>query len=186
MTGLEDQAPMSAVLRLVRRETGLSQRAFAQLVGTSGSTIAAYESGAKEPRFSTLERLAHGADLDLRVVASPRNAGARLRARRRRRSLGLAAAIASEVRRDFPRARQVAAENLERMGAVVGANRSRQWLHEWETILGAGPEAVRSALLALGPEGHDLRQMQPFAGLLSEETRLAALAAADAVGAFEH
>jgi transcriptional regulator with XRE-family HTH domain len=45
------------MLRASRRDAGLSQAELAGRAGTSQATISAYESGAKEPGFSTLERL---------------------------------------------------------------------------------------------------------------------------------
>jgi transcriptional regulator with XRE-family HTH domain len=44
-------------LRDARRRAGLSQADLAERAGTSQATISAYESGAKEPGISTLERL---------------------------------------------------------------------------------------------------------------------------------
>jgi transcriptional regulator with XRE-family HTH domain len=44
-------------LRAARRRAGLSQTELAKRARTSQATISAYESGAKEPGLSTLERL---------------------------------------------------------------------------------------------------------------------------------
>ena len=46
-----------ATLRDARHRAGLSQAELAKRAGTSQATISAYESGAKEPGISTLERL---------------------------------------------------------------------------------------------------------------------------------
>src|SRR5258705_312079 len=46
------------LVRELRRLSRLSQRELGERAGTSGPTIAAYESGTKEPRISTLDRLA--------------------------------------------------------------------------------------------------------------------------------
>lgn len=171
----------SAFLSLIRQRTGLSQRSFAEVVGTSGPTIAAYESGAKEPRWSTLERIANdtGHLLDVRLVGTGR--GAALRARRERRGLALAAAVAGAVTRDFERAIRLAEKNLVKATNVMGTNRGQRWLDEWRTILDRGPDAVCAALLDTTPHGHDMRQVNPFAGLLTDAEREAALAAVDAV-----
>ena len=170
-------------LKALRQETGLSQRAFAELVRTSGPTIAAYESGAKEPRLSTLERIASHARVSVRLRSEPRDRGDRARARRRRRLLALAAAIADAVARDYEQAVRLSEENLSRMASVVGDNQAIELLDEWRAVIPQGPAAVRSALLAPGPHGDDMRQMQPFSGLLDESARLAVLASTDAVHA---
>lgn len=171
----------SVLLGEIRQRTGLSQRSFAEVVGTSGPTIAAYESGAKEPRWSTLERIATETDLHLDVRLVEAGRGAKARARRERRSLAVAAVLASAVTRDFTRAKQLATTNLKRSSSVVGTNRGQRWLDEWRTILDRGPAAVRESLLDTTSHGHNMRQMHPFAGLLSDAEREAALTAVDAI-----
>jgi hypothetical protein len=113
----------------------------------------------------------------------PNGRGAALRARRERRSLALAAATASVVAADFSAAQRRAEENLNRSEGVVGDNAARQWISEWRDVLDRGPDAVRRTLLDQSPHGHDMRQMTPFAGLLSDDERNAALAAVDALDA---
>jgi len=168
------------LVRRMRRDSGLSQRALATQAGTSGPTIAAYETGDKEARLSTLERLATGAGYRLDVRLVPLESGAALRARRARRSLAMAAATASAVERDFTAARRVATVNLSRLGEVAGPHSSNRLLIEWQSVIDRGPSSVREALLDGSEHGHDMRQMTPFAGLLSDDERLAALAVADA------
>ena len=58
------------VLREARRRAGLSLRELAARAGTSHSTLCAYETGAKTPSVSTLERIlrAAGFALDLELV----------------------------------------------------------------------------------------------------------------------
>ena len=169
----------------IRQESGLSQRAFAEVTGTSGPTLAAYERGAKEPRLSTLDRIARRANYHVDVRLVPNGRGAALRARRERRSLALAAATASVVAADFPAARRRADENLKRSEVVVGDNAAQRWISEWRDVLDRGPEAVRVTLLDPTPHGHDMRQMTPFAGLLSDDERNAALAAVDAIDSLD-
>ena len=178
-----DRDSTAELLRRLRRESGLTQRAFAERVGTSGPAVAAYESGAKEPRLSTLDRMAASVAcrVDVRIV--PTGRGASLRRRRERRSLALAAATAAVVAANFPAARRLADENLKRAEDTVGDNASRRWLDEWQDVLSRGANAVRSALLDPTDHGHDMRQMTPFAGLLNDDERNAALAAADAYDA---
>ena len=178
--GTNQTPSIGELLRRVRHETGLSQRAFAEVAGTSGPTLAAYESGAKEPRLSTLDRMAGRADYRVEVRLVPSGRGAALRSRRERRSLALAAATAAAVERNFAGACRVAEENLKLSDVVVGNNAARQWNAEWRQVLARGPKAVRSTLLDSSAHGHDMRQMTPFAGLLTDEARAAALATADA------
>jgi transcriptional regulator with XRE-family HTH domain len=56
-------------IRNARQRGGFTLRGLARLAGTSHSTLAAYESGAKVPRVDTLQRIlrAAGFALDLRL-----------------------------------------------------------------------------------------------------------------------
>lgn len=169
------------IVRQLRQESRLSQRELASLAGTSGPTIAAYEAGTKEPRLSTLDRIgaAAGRTLDVRIGAE--TAGDRQRARRETRSIAVAAAVASAVQRDFPKAVEIARANLDRTRDSVADNKASRWLSAWEQALSDGPAAVRTVLLDRSEHGHDMRQMSPLSGLISDAERLAALAAAEAV-----
>jgi transcriptional regulator with XRE-family HTH domain len=67
-------------LRLVRHRSGLSLRELARRAGTSHATLHAYESGAKEPMVSTLERIvaAAGYALEVELAARPDSGEGRL------------------------------------------------------------------------------------------------------------
>ena len=175
-----DTMMASTLLREIRMASGLSQRGLAELAGTSGPTVAAYESGTKEPRLSTMQRLASSVCLRVDVRLAPAGRGARQRARRERRSIAIAAATAMAVERDFPAACRLAEQNLDRAAAIVVDNVAHEWIEEWRRVIDRGPRAVRRTLLDTSEHGNDMRQMAPFAGLLSEGERAAALAATDA------
>jgi hypothetical protein len=55
---------------------------------------------------------------------------------------------------------------------------ARRWHARWKDAVEAGPDAVRKLLLADGIEGDDLRQVAPFAGVLTDAERRLVLAAA--------
>lgn len=67
------EAPSEAAGLLItaRIEAGLTQRQLAELGGTSPATLAAYESGKREPRLSTLRRLLEAAGFELRLRYEP-------------------------------------------------------------------------------------------------------------------
>lgn len=165
-----------ALLAASRRAAGWTQRELAARAGTSGPTIAAYESGAKEPRFDTLARLLGATGRSLTVVAEPPE-----RDRRARRSAALAAATAVLIADDWDRARDLARENLERMAATVGSGAGRRWLDEWARVIDRGPDAAAAVLRARTEHARDLQQMSPFAGLLDDRTRALVFAVVDAV-----
>ncbi len=57
----------SALLRTARTRAGLSLRQLAALAGTSHSTLAAYEAGAKSPTVATLDRILRAAGFEADV-----------------------------------------------------------------------------------------------------------------------
>lgn len=59
------------LIRLARRDAGLSQRALARRAGTSQAAIAAYESGNRSPTLATLARIVRAAGSDLRIQVVP-------------------------------------------------------------------------------------------------------------------
>lgn len=55
------------LIKLARRDAGLSQRELARAAGTSQGAIAAYESGRRSPTLETLTRIVRAAGQDLRI-----------------------------------------------------------------------------------------------------------------------
>lgn len=64
-------AAVGARVKALREERGLSQRALAQHLGVSSSTIAKYEAGVHSPPLSVLVRLAAVLDVSLDQLAGP-------------------------------------------------------------------------------------------------------------------
>lgn len=82
----------AALLRTARIAAGLSQRALAEVAGTSQSAVAAIESGRKQPTVATLDRLLQAAGTEL-VPAAPEQAALLRRGRRLEDVLHLAEAL---------------------------------------------------------------------------------------------
>ncbi len=61
----------SVVIRTARRRAGLTQSELAARAATTQSTVAAYESGAKQPSLATLNRLLGAADLSVAWALAP-------------------------------------------------------------------------------------------------------------------
>lgn len=59
------------LIRMARKERGLSQRQLARMATTSQAAIAAYESGRRSPSLETLARIVRAAGLDLRIRLEP-------------------------------------------------------------------------------------------------------------------
>jgi excisionase family DNA binding protein len=91
--------------------------------------------------------------------------------RDQRRSLWLAYAIAGRIVSDPQRGRTVARANLERM-REASRGQARRWLEEWDRLVNGPIDALLTALVSTTPRGRELRQNNPFAGLLTESERL--------------
>ena len=137
----------SSMIRTARHAGALSQRALAQLAGTSGPTVAAYEAGTKDPRASTLLRLIAAAGVDVQLTD-------RRPAADRFRDL-LAASVAAQVAAD-PTLLDRASEVME--GGVWRSDYARQW----RTLIAAGPEAVVGVLTSTHPDALALKADSPF------------------------
>ena len=68
---VEETTLSGSLLRLARRQTGLSQRELAAQAGVPQSMIAAYETGRREPTMPTLLKLINATGLDLRLHLAP-------------------------------------------------------------------------------------------------------------------
>lgn len=82
----------------LRAGSRLSLRALAGLSGTSSATLSNYEQGSKEPRLSTLERLASAAGMRLEVRVQP--VGRSLRGRSSAAATAFRIARAIDARED--------------------------------------------------------------------------------------
>ncbi len=151
------------VVKDLRRAAEVTQAELAEAAGTSQPTVAAYESGRTSPTLRTVERLARSLGRDLVVSFVP------ALTREDRRSLFLHRAVADKVRREPDAALARARRNLERMremhpGAVA-------LFDEWERILRQPVDHIAVALVDPRMYARDLRQVTPFAGVLSARER---------------
>jgi transcriptional regulator with XRE-family HTH domain len=72
MSGVDDSVA-GALLKSARLRLGLSQHAFADLVGVAQPTLSAYESGRRQPTLPTLLKLLTQAGLELRMQVAERD-----------------------------------------------------------------------------------------------------------------
>ena len=150
-------------IRLLRDLAELTQAELAAAAGTSQPTIAAYEAGRKSPTLRTVHRLAEAAGLEASVAFH------RPMTREERRSLHLHHAIARRLERD-PEA------VLARAWTTLSLMRKKhpeaeQLLREWAVILDRPLPELVEALIDPSSWGRELRQVTPFAGVLSAEER---------------
>lgn len=92
------------------------------------------------------------------------------------RSLWLAYALAGRIVEDPEAAVAKARANLARMRGIA-RGKAQRWLDEWEHLLGGPIDQLLDALTSRSPRGRELRQNNPFAGVLTDDERGRVLAA---------
>ncbi len=143
--------------------TGVTQAGLAEAAGTSQPTIAAYETGRKSPTLRTIRRLAESVGLAMRVQFHPPLT------REDRRSIWLHRAIARRLEEQPRRVLRRARTTLKKMRtANPGA---RQLVDEWAVLLKRSVPELIPVLTDPGARARELRQVTPFAGVLSAEER---------------
>lgn len=93
------------------------------------------------------------------------------------RSLWLHRVVAGRLALDPQAVLTLAAKNLQHLRQVHPRGMTAQWLDEWQKVLDSGEDAVFSVLTSPSARAVDLRQNSPFAGVLSDQERAAALVA---------
>ena len=154
---------MNSIVRTLRRDRGLTQLELAERAGTSQPTVAAYESGTKSPTLRTLQKLAHATSSELVVRAVP------ILTREDRRSLAWHEAVARKLRERPDATLAVARSNLTRW--TSGGASGRALLVRWETWVTLPVPDLVLLMLDPGPVGREMRQVSPFAGVLSAPER---------------
>lgn len=151
----------------------MTQRRLAGLGGTSQPKVSDYEAGRVMPSADVLFRLVRACGQEIEL--GPRQAG------RSRREVAfdieLHRLVVSELVHDPDEVVGRALANLEHMRAVDVDERSRHWLDRWEALLRGPVVELVEALLSSSQAAVDLRQISPFAGVLTGEQRRTALAA---------
>ena len=151
------------IVRQLRRQARVTQQQLAKRAGTSQSTIAAYEAGTKSPTLRTLANLASALklELDVRFVTKLSHV--------ERRSLAYHGAIAKILQDNPNETIQLARTQLARLRALhphttVLINRWYEWLE-------LPPQVLTSLFTENSELAQDMRQVSPFAGILSADER---------------
>ena len=162
---------VAAQLRSCRARAGLSQTALANAAGTSQPTVATYESGRVTPNVSTLIRLLEACGCTLVVVPA---ADAPRWTRVEEKSLAIHRRIAARLLEDPDRTIKKARRNLALLRSA-DRGQSARLLDDWNDLLGRPTDEIVTAMLARTQHAIDLRQMTPFAGVITDAERIKAL-----------
>lgn len=151
------------VVQTIRAVAGMTQNELAESAETSQPTVAAYETGAKSPTWRTVERIAGSVGLVCYpMVGAPFT-------RDQARSMALHIAISQELRKMGREAIDIGRRNISRMR--VHNPHASPLLEEWELILEGTIDQIVARMLDPGERGRELRQVTPFAGVLSPAKR---------------
>lgn len=157
---------MNAVKKL-RAQTGATQANLALAAKTSQPTIASYEAGTKSPTLETLGRLAESQGLELAVTfVQPLT-------REDKRSLAYHRALVEKLRPQPEETLRKAEKNLRKMTKLHP--HARPLLRRWQEWLNLPLAELIHNCLDASMIARDMRQVTPFAGVLTQEERLAVL-----------
>lgn len=148
---------------LLRSQAGVTQKKLATLAGTSQPTIASYEARKKSPTIETLERLAKS--LGLEVTFSFVSA----LTREDLRSLAYHEAVVEKLKRDPAMVLAKARDNLKMMSAIHPD--AKRLFDLWAQWLDFPLDDLIHYCLDSSLLARDMRQVTPFAGLLSARER---------------
>jgi hypothetical protein len=96
-----------------------------------------------------------------------------------RRKLEYHRVVVDHLNRDEARVRRIGLENVAKIRSLyLAPNRANEWIDEWEELLCGPREALATACLEPGEHGNDMRQMTPFAGVITQDERMIAVARA--------
>jgi transposase len=111
-----------------------------------------------------------------RLLEKARDARPHFSRREERVSYELHRAVAEKVAEDPQVVLSKARTNLQKLAARVRDTYAQGWVAEWEKLITLGDvQQIRDVMLSSDERGIDLRQMTPFAGVLSQEERLVAI-----------
>jgi transcriptional regulator with XRE-family HTH domain len=168
---------VGGLLREVRHAAGLTLEQLAERASTSVPTLSNYENGHKEPRLSTLSRIVEAAGSELRLDVRPAGM-TRPMTRKDRRSLALHRVVAMRLATAPDDVRSIARRNLAHLRHVHADGSAEPYFLAWQELLDGPIDDLVDVLLNERQSARDLRQVSPFAGVLSEAERSRALAAA--------
>jgi len=154
--------PVNAI-KTLRQLVGLTQQQLATRADTAQSAIAAYESGRKSPTFRTLQKAARAAGLELHVSFVPPMT------REDRRSLAFHRAVAARLAADPVNTLDRAKRHLRLLSRRHA--HAAPLLRQWRCWLDLPVAELARRLLDPGEHARDMRQVSPFAGVLSPRER---------------
>lgn len=173
------------MIRQARDDRGVSVRQLASALGVSPSAVVGWEKAEERGviQIGTLQRALRALEQDLLLSSKPSNPSPRRQTREERVSLELHRGVVAKLMVDPDAVLSVVATNVQKMRPHVRGAAPAQWLDRWES-LAAKRDVPGLVQVMLDPsqEGVDMRQCTPFAGALTQQERLEAIAKAQRDG----
>jgi transcriptional regulator with XRE-family HTH domain len=170
---------MTSRIREERLRRGVGVRELARRVGVTPGAVSQWERSEERGAIKreTLARALAGIDPELAVdqPAPRRVQPAPFPRPEQRRSYELHRDIARKLIDTPDEVLAVVPGNVERMREHVHGPMAHAWLDEWLTLSRGQLGDLLNVMLATGQHGIDMRQVTPFAGILTHEERLAAI-----------
>jgi transcriptional regulator with XRE-family HTH domain len=155
------------IIRQLRQQTNVTQQELAHRAGTSQSTIAAYETGSKSPTLRTIHKLAGVMGMELEARFIPRLT------REDHRSLAYHRAVVDKLHLNPKETIARAHRNLKRLKDLHP--HAHKLLNQWSVWLDLPQAVLAQQIIDHSEHGRDMRQVSPFAGVLSAAERTKAL-----------
>jgi transcriptional regulator with XRE-family HTH domain len=182
-----DEAQLGGTVREHRLGRGLDQRDLAERADVSTSALRRLEAG-QGSTLRTMLAVLQALDIELALpVPTPDPQPGRRRApskthvrpvlerREERVSLEMHRAVARRLRTDGAAVREKARANLPQVRSSVRGSQAQAWVREWGEALDGPTGDLVDLLVRQDEHGIDMRQASPFAGVLSDEERVAAI-----------
>lgn len=185
MISLESPQRLGEILRAQRLSRHRDQRDVADAAGVSVQALRRLERG-EGSSLATAWAVADALGVTFHAkglatteesspnrqrVSSPLRQKGEEDSRAARVSRELHRAVARKLRSNPDDIRSLALDNIARMRLNARGALSQGWLDEWERMLDGPTGELIEFMLATGERADDLRQMTPFAGVLSEDER---------------
>lgn len=158
------------LLRDALASEGITQRRLAQLTGVPQGRISDYVHDRYQVSLPQLDRLL--APLNRRVLVSAQPI---LERREEQVQYRLHRALVDRLLRDPGDYKDVARKNIARSRELVRGTVAHGWLDEWERLAEGPLDELLDVCLRPDEHGVVMRQVSPFAGLLSDDERVAAI-----------
>ncbi len=181
------ETELGTTVRTLRLSRGLDQRDLAEQAGVSTSALRRLESGQGSTMRTVLAVLAvletpltlPGSEpqppVRRRRVRSKTHGRPALERREERISLELHRAVARRLRHDGPGVRAKARANLPKVESKVHGPQAADWVRQWRDALDGPTGELVDLLVRQDERGIDMRQVSPFAGVLTDDERAAAI-----------